>query len=168
MENKIISLSGQELKVEQKEQKDYSGIKISDVYKPKNFHVVIEEPFNFTQLLHKAQLMKDPTAEMNMDLVFTVVAVGDQVSNCKIGDKVLVQGRGMPVNLVSEFQSEISEDLIAGVVINEEYEQIRRFFSNQRSKKNPALGLNLNPMSLGYDKKVQIHGDFNPHTDLPN
>ena len=169
MENKLIGLDGKHLKEDSKETRDYSSIKLSDIYQPRAFDVVVQEPFNFTQLLHKAQLMREENPQSNLDCVFEVVAVGSQVGNCKIGDKIMLKGGPMqPINLVSEFQYQINEDQVSGIVINQEYERIRKFFVKQREALNPAKGLNLRPMGMGYDNKPTIPGAFNPNKDLPN
>lgn len=150
--NKVLGLDGKPLEAKEEVVStiDYSHIKISDLYQPRDYEVIIEEPKGFSTEFKFANREQRPLPS-DMDMVFTVVAKGKEVTNFEIGDKVLLKSLSLlPINLVSEIQFQITEDGIAGKVLNPEYEAIRKFYRNKKVFIPTKFS---QQMPMGYDKK---------------
>lgn len=133
--------------------KDYSHIKLSDIYKPCEGDLVVEAPKLFSELIQLVSTKENKGKIDNMDMVFTVICVGDGVTNYKIGDKVMVDNIGFPINLIdghNHFQ--IKEYQVKGKVLNDDYNKIKSFFQKKKEVKIPIITKNY----LGPDGKIRF------------
>jgi hypothetical protein len=119
--------------------KDYSDVKISDVYIPNEDSVVIEQPRLTSKILQIARV-KNEAPDKATDYVVTIVAVGENVKKYKVGDKVLVEGFGKPINIIDQdCHSQVFEHQIMGKVIHPEYKEIQKFFSKKNEVHVPII-----------------------------
>ena len=122
------------------ENKNYDNIKLVDVYQPDGDSLVIEKPPLMSEIIKIARIQKDDKKLKDMDMVFTILAVGPDVQKYKIGDKILVNGEATPVNLIdSDNHLQIREYQIMGKVLRDDYKEIKRYFEKLNEVITPVI-----------------------------
>lgn len=119
---------------------DYSNIKLSDLYEPVDDCLVLEKPPLMSEILKIARIQQDNKKIKDMDMVFTVIAVGQNVSKFKIGDKVLVSGDAIPINLIDgDNHLQVREYQIMGKILREDYKEIKKYFDKMNEVIVPVI-----------------------------
>lgn len=139
------------------EELKYTNIKLHEIYTPVENDVVIEEPRLMSKFLEIARAQGENKAPQDMDMVFTIVAIGKAITQWKVGDKVFVKGgSSFPVNLISDKHYQVWGDMVAGTINTEDYEKIRKFFTKKRDQETPKAPLMSKPI-LGMDGKAMVN-----------